>query len=226
MTVKTTPPPIPLTVETIPETGPLSAAQCMTLCSGCQRCCTYVAVEVDAPDVPWMYDQYIWLLYHKNIWMYVEKGNHWYVQFETVCEKLGPKGECRVHGDHPVLCMEYDARTCERRGELSDIVARFYDGADLVRWLEVKRPAHHRRYQAWFDSAHAPALPLPPRPGAKPAPPVERLRFEMPPPPVSPLLLARPGMAEPSRIAFKKVSGANGNGRPVKGGRGSKLPVG
>ena len=37
-----------LTDETIPETGPLSAAQCMTLCAGCQRCCTYVAVEVDA----------------------------------------------------------------------------------------------------------------------------------------------------------------------------------
>ena len=77
-----------LTDETIPETGPLSAAQCMTLCAGCQRCCTYVAVEVDAPDVPWMYDQYVWLLYHKSIWMYVEKGNKWFVQFETVCEKL------------------------------------------------------------------------------------------------------------------------------------------
>jgi hypothetical protein len=29
-----------LTDEAIPEKGPLSAAQCMTLCAGCQRCCT------------------------------------------------------------------------------------------------------------------------------------------------------------------------------------------
>jgi hypothetical protein len=200
----TKPPSIPLTAETIPETGPLTAAQCMTLCSGCQRCCTYVAVEVDAPDTPWMYDQYVWLLYHKNIWMYVEKGNKWYVQFETVCEKLGPKGECRVHGMHPVLCKEYDARSCERRGELSDVIARFYDGEDLVRWLEVKRPTHHKRYQAWFAAAHAPAPPIR---GAKPA---AQLRFEMPPPPVNPLALKRQPLPEPSRVAYKKVSGPDG----------------
>jgi hypothetical protein len=215
----TKPPSIPLTAETIPETGPLTAAQCMTLCSGCQRCCTYVAVEVDAPDTPWMYDQYVWLLYHKNIWMYVEKGNKWYVQFETVCEKLGSRGECRVHGMHPVLCKEYDARNCERRGELSDLVARFYDGHDLLRWLEVKRPTHHKRYQAWFAAAHAPALPVPPPPGAKPAKPVEQVRFEMPPAPMNPLALKRQPPPEPSRVAYKKVSGENGNGRPAGSGR-------
>jgi hypothetical protein len=202
-----------LTDVTIPEKGPLSAAQCMTLCAGCQRCCTYVAVEVDAPDVPWMYDQYVWLLYHKSVWMYVEKGNKWFVQFETVCEKLAPTGACNVHGSHPVLCKEYDARSCERRGELSDVVARFFDGDDLVRWLEAKRPAHYKRYRAWFDAAHAPAEP--PAPGAKPP---KQVRFELPPPPVNPLLLARRPVPAPTRVAYKKVSG-NGNGRPVKDGR-------
>jgi Fe-S-cluster containining protein len=193
----------------MPETGPLTPAQSMALCSGCQRCCTYVAVEVDAPDTPWMYDQYVWLLYHKNVWMYVERGNKWFVQFETVCEKLGSRGECGVHGQHPVLCKEYDARSCERRGELSEVVARFYDGDDLVQWLATKRPTHHRRYKEWFDAAHAAAQPVPPRNG-KPAPPVERLRFEMPPAPMSPLLVARRPLPDPSRIAYKKVSGPNG----------------
>jgi len=202
-----------LTDETIPESGPLSAAQCMSLCAGCQRCCTYVAVEVDAPDAPWMYDQYVWLLYHKGVWMYVEKGNKWFVQFETVCEKLAPSGACNVHGSHPVLCKDYDARTCERRGELSDISARFFDGDDLVRWLEAKRPAHYRRYRAWFDAAHAPAEP--PAPGSKP--PV-RLRFELPAPPVNPLLLARRAVPAPTRVAYKKESG-----RPAKGSRSKEL---
>ena len=206
-----------LTDETIPESGPLSAAQCMSLCAGCQRCCTYVAVEVDAPDAPWMYDQYVWLLYHKGVWMYVEKGNKWFVQFETVCEKLAPSGACNVHGSHPVLCKDYDARTCERRGELSDISARFFDGDDLVRWLEAKRPSHYRRYRAWFDAAHAPAAP--PAPGTRPP---ARLRFELPAPPVNPLLLARKVVPAPTRVAYKKAA-RNGNGRPAKGGRSKEL---
>jgi hypothetical protein len=201
-----------LTDETIPEEGPLSAAQCMSLCAGCQRCCTYVAVEVDAPDAPWMYDQYVWLLYHKGVWMYVEKGNKWFVQFETVCEKLAPSGACNVHGSHPVLCKDYDARSCERRGELSDIAARFFDGDDLVRWLEARRPSHYRRYRAWFDAAHAPAAP--PAPGA---PPPARVRFELPAPPVNPLLLARRAVPAPTRVAYKKSAG------PAKGGRTKEL---
>jgi len=187
--------------DPIPEEGPLTAAQSMQLCAGCQRCCTYVAVEVDAPDVPWMYDQYVWLLYHKGVWMYVEKGNKWFVQFETVCEKLAPSGACNVHGRHPALCKEYDARTCERRGELSEVVARFFDGDDLVKWLETKRPAHHRRYREWFEAQHA-------APAAPPRADVPRLRYEMPAAPTSPLALAltRRPVPAPSRVAYKKVA--------------------
>ena len=126
--------------------------------------------------------------------MYVEKGNHWYVQFETVCDKLSPVGACTVHGTHPVLCKKYDARNCERRGEITDIVARFTNGDDLVAWLAEKRPKHHARYQAWFAKQHAPAPPA--KPGAKR---VKAVKFEMPPAPVNPLL----GLA-PIRKAIKK----------------------
>ena len=192
---KPAPPAIPLTAEAIPEEGPLTPVQNMMLCAGCVRCCTYVAVEVDAPDTPWQYDQYVWLLYHKNIWMYVEKGNHWYVQFETVCDKLSPTGSCNVHGKHPVLCKKYDARSCERRGELSDVVARFHDGDDLVRWIAEKRPKHHARYAAWYAKEHAPVAPTAAQKRSKPA------FFEMPPPPVNPLL----GLA-PIRRLVKKTT--------------------
>jgi hypothetical protein len=219
---------IPLTAEPIPEKGPLTPAQNMMLCAGCVRCCTYVAVEVDAPDTPWQYDQYVWLLYHKNIWMYVEKGNHWYVQFETVCDKLSPQGHCTVHGKHPVLCKNYDARSCERRGVLSDVIARFKDGDDLVRWIAEHRPKHHQRYMAWFTKEHAPkaygnapaqvrdegaaaggnlakgaggakrgGAPIPgagaggKRAAAKIKPP-KMSYYEMPPPPINPLLGVEP----------------------------------
>jgi hypothetical protein len=188
---------VPLTPVPIPETGPLDAAQSMMLCAGCVRCCTYVAVEVDSPDTPWQYDQYVWLLYHKNIWMYVEKGNHWYVQFETVCDKLSPQGQCMVHGEHPVLCKQYDARSCERRGELSDVIARFKDGHDLVRWIAEHRPKHHARYLAWFRKEHGhgatngAAAGNGQRRAGKPRP-AKMSHYEMPPAPQNPLLGIEP----------------------------------
>jgi len=197
-------PKIPLTPVTIPDTGPLDPAQSMMLCAGCVRCCTYVAVEVDSPDTPWQYDQYVWLLYHKNIWMYVEKGNHWYVQFETVCEKLSPTGQCTVHGEHPVLCKKYDARSCERRGELSDVIANFRDGHDLVRWIEANRPKHYARYMAWFRKEHGgegddvAAAGNGKRRAVKKPPKMSY--YDMPPAPGNPLLLG----AEPAGGVVRK----------------------
>ncbi len=176
----------------IPAAGPLTPAQGMALCQGCNRCCTYVSVEVDAPNVPWMYDQYVWLLEHRGVWMYVQTGNQWYVQFETVCEQLADDNRCKIHGRHPVLCKEYDARSCERRGELTQILARFYRGDDLVRWLEANRPVHYRRYREWFDKAHASShAPAEGAAGATNGGKVAKLeRYEMPPPPVSPFARA------------------------------------
>lgn len=179
----------PLT-DPIPTTGPLTGAQNMALCKGCTRCCTYVAVEIDPPDVPWMYDQYAWMLDHRGVWMYLETGNHWYVQFETVCEQLEDAGTCRIYGRHPVLCKEYDARSCERRGVLVEIKARFYKGEELLRWVEARRPAHYRRYREWFDAQHAPAA-VGAKAGAASGAAPEMERYEMPEAPVSPLTLRR-----------------------------------
>lgn len=211
----------PVALEPVPESGPLTPGQSAMLCAGCVRCCTYVAVEVDAPDVPWLYDQYIWLLYHRGVWMYVERGNRWYVQFETVCEKLTVEGRCSVHGAHPVLCKDYDPRSCERRTDLAEVRARFFDGHDLEEWMREHRPAHWRRYRAWFDKEHsAKAYALD---GHSPAQVLDEgvaaagnlrrgnravagVHYEMPPPPVNPLLLKTAA----TRVAYKKGSGANG----------------
>jgi hypothetical protein len=197
---------VPLTPVPVPDRGPLDAAQSIMLCAGCVRCCTYVAVEVDAPDTPWQYDQYVWLLHHKNIWMYVEKGNHWYVQFETVCNQLSPEGRCRIHGAHPVLCKKYDARSCERRGELSDVIARFQAGEDLVRWIAEHRPKHHARYLAWFEKEHG-REGVAAANGAKTSARKKRAPkmsfYEMPPAPVNPLAL---GVAPPNGAVRKRSS--------------------
>ncbi len=134
------------------------------LCEGCVRCCTYITVEVDAPRAAWEYDQWIWALHHGGIEMYVERPERWFLHVETRCRQLGHDGRCAIHGRHPVLCREYDPRSCERRLPLADIRAWFHDAAELETWLARERPAHWARLMAYReDRAAAPThvhLPL------------------------------------------------------------------
>ncbi len=160
----------------------LSADENASLCAGCTRCCETVSIEVDAPRAPWEYDQWIWVLHHRNLEIYVEKPEAWYLHIETKCTQLQDDGHCRIYGRHPVLCRQYDPRDCERRAPLSDIVAWFKTAEDLEAWLRLKRPAHWRRLVAHrgeqppsaptglaaalvqiAGTAHVPATHLPPR---------------------------------------------------------------
>src|ERR1044072_5212956 len=118
----------------------LTAHENAELCAGCVRCCTYIAIEVDAPRQSWEYDQCLWMLHHEGIEMYVERPEKWFVHVATRCRQLEHNGRCAIHGRHPALCREYDPRGCERRFPLSDIRAWFKDAAALEHWLERHRP--------------------------------------------------------------------------------------
>jgi hypothetical protein len=115
------------------------------LCRGCVKCCTYITVEIDPPRAAWEYDQWIWALYHRGVSLCVERPEKWFVHFETICDHLSAAGRCAIHGRHPVLCRDYDPRTCERRRPLADVVAWFDRGEELEAWLARRRPAHYRR---------------------------------------------------------------------------------
>jgi len=127
----------------------LSAAENADLCRGCTACCTYITIEVDAPRAAWEYDQWIWALHHQGIEMYLERPEKWFLHVATVCRQLDPRGRCSIHGRHPVLCREYDPRSCERRYALSDQRAWFHDAYELEGWLARERPAHWKRLMAW-----------------------------------------------------------------------------
>jgi uncharacterized protein len=127
----------------------LSPGENADLCAGCVKCCTYITVQIDAPRAAWEYDQWIWALHHRGVSLYLERPEKWFVHFETVCEHLSDAGRCAIHGRHPVLCREYDPRSCERRLPLADVVAWFDSGAALERWIEVRRPGHYRRLLAY-----------------------------------------------------------------------------
>ncbi len=127
----------------------LSAEENADLCAGCVRCCTYITVEVDAPRAAWEYDQWIWALHHEGIEMFVERPEHWFLHVTTRCRQLQGNGRCAIHGRHPVLCREYDPRSCERRLPLADQRAWFRDAEALESWLRRERPAHWRRLMAY-----------------------------------------------------------------------------
>lgn len=126
----------------------LTADENSDLCAGCTRCCETVSIEVDAPRSPWEYDQWIWVLHHRNLELYLEKPERWYLHIEAPCAQLKPNGHCAVYADRPVLCREYDPRNCERRAPLSDITAWFKTAVDLEVWLQKNRPIHWKRLLA------------------------------------------------------------------------------
>ena len=135
----------------------LSADENADLCSGCSSCCESVSIEIDKPRTNHEYDQWIWVLHHENLEIYVEKPEAWYLHIATRCAQLGEDQRCRIYGRHPVLCREYDPRGCERRAPLSDIVAWFKTAAEMEAWLEVNRPAHFKRMMKWRkDTPQAP----------------------------------------------------------------------
>lgn len=127
----------------------LSASENADLCAGCTRCCDTVSIEIDAPRSAWEYDQWVWVLHHRSLEVYVEKPERWFLHIETRCNMLNDQGRCSIHGQHPILCREYDPRVCERRLPLLDIVAWFKDATELETWLAAKRPAHWKRLVQW-----------------------------------------------------------------------------
>lgn len=127
----------------------LSATENADLCAGCTRCCDTVSIEIDAPRSAWEYDQWVWVLHHRSLEIYVEKPERWFMHIETRCNMLNEQGRCSIHGKHPILCREYDPRVCERRLPLLDIVAWFKNADELELWLQSKRPAHWKRLEKW-----------------------------------------------------------------------------
>src|SRR2546428_1254916 len=164
------PPTVPPPPQDSRDARDLSPGENADLCSGCVKCCTYITVEIDAPRAAWEYDQWLWALHHEQVNLYLERPERWFLHFDTRCRQLQPDGRCAIHGRHPVLCREYDPRSCERRLPLSDVVAWFHTAEQFEAWIMERRPRHWERLQAYRGTADRralespPARPLPPRP--------------------------------------------------------------
>ncbi len=108
-------------------------------CKGCSLCCEYVCAEIDKPTTKTDYDEVIWLLLHKNVWVYMDDDGDWYVQFNTPCEALKEDKLCGEYHTRPKVCRKHTHDSCERYGKGSPYKELFRKKEDFMKWLEKNK---------------------------------------------------------------------------------------
>lgn len=115
-------------------------------CTECGKCCTYVGVEIDAPDRAKDASDILWYLYHPNVYIYVDGNEDWSVHFESRCDNLGDDLLCRVYEQRPHICRGFDNRTCEVNDH-EHTALTMHTPAEFLDWLRVNRKKVYKKIQ-------------------------------------------------------------------------------
>jgi Fe-S-cluster containining protein len=123
---------------------PASRADELVPCLECGRCCTYVAVGINAPRTAGYAADVLWYLYHDKVYVYRAGDGEWSVHFETRCRHLAPDLKCRIYEQRPHICRGFDNTTCEVNSKEGEAVT-FTRPEQFLDWLEAKHPRVYRR---------------------------------------------------------------------------------
>jgi Fe-S-cluster containining protein len=113
-------------------------------CVGCSNCCEYLALEIDNPKTLKDFDNILWYVLHKNVWVYVDEEKQWHVQFNTPCEKL-QNARCGYYPNRPMICRDYKPQDCPRYVEDPGDDLIFKNEIDLFEYLAKKRPKMYQK---------------------------------------------------------------------------------
>jgi uncharacterized protein len=108
-------------------------------CNG--MCCRYVALQIDTPDCRRDYDHIRWYLLHEKVYVFVEHGGDWYVEFETPCGELDDASRCLIYENRPRICRRHgsdDVAECEFVSDEDAYAQRFSTAAELEEYLDGK----------------------------------------------------------------------------------------
>ncbi len=108
------------------------------LCGKCTKCCEYINVRLDMPTTEEEFDNILWYLLHKNVYVWIGKQHKWYVRFNTPCKPL-KKGRCKEYSTRPMLCREYEQEKCENYKTPTDVKYEFHTREELLAYLKKKR---------------------------------------------------------------------------------------
>ncbi|MBK5257562.1 MAG: YkgJ family cysteine cluster protein [Vicinamibacteria bacterium] len=123
-------------VQEAPKAGHVSCLQCA-------KCCTYVAVGINAPTTPKLATEILWHLYHHGVSVCRDEAGEWYVQFEARCKNLGEGNLCAVYLNRPHICRAYDDQTCEVNAPQAGLI-QFKEPQPFLEYLSRKKPKIYR----------------------------------------------------------------------------------
>ncbi len=141
-------------------------------CLQCAKCCTYVAVGINAPTTPKLATEILWHLYHQGVSVCRDEAGEWYVQFEARCKNLGPGNLCEVYLNRPHICRAYDDQSCEVNAPQIGLV-EFKEPSEFLEYLSRKRPKVYKAIESKYvplQHQQAPGAEKASRPRSKRAP--------------------------------------------------------
>ena len=143
--------PVPLRV--LPALKPDPPVHCVE----CGRCCTYVAVGINAPRTLRFATDVLWYLYHENVSVFVDWEGQWYVKSDTRCKNLTAHGLCGIYERRPGICKDFDWQECENHmtpeeGPPDKVLWETPDA--FLAWFQKQRPKAFRRYRAFMKKKH------------------------------------------------------------------------
>ena len=125
-------------------------------CTECGKCCTYVAVGINAPTTPRTATDILWYLYHERVSVWVDSDGEWSVVFETRCRNLDQALLCTIYEKRPLICRDFDNESCEVNDPGGSRC--FSSPAQFLEYLRLENPKLHRRVMKSFAPAElAPA---------------------------------------------------------------------
>lgn len=110
----------------------------IALCNDCDDCCRHVAVEIDKPTSKTDYSNIIWYLLHKNVNVFIDHSNSWFIEFLTKCSKLNGRRLCDDYEDRPKICRGYAQKDCVKYGEGKAEKVYFRTKEQFIRYLKKK----------------------------------------------------------------------------------------
>ncbi len=107
-------------------------------CWKCGNCCKYVAVEIDKPKTKKDFEDIKWYVCHKNVNVFVDENNIWYVEFLTKCEFLDENNLCKIYNKRPKICKKYNPDECIKNGQGSGEKLKFSHLEQIEKYIQKK----------------------------------------------------------------------------------------
>lgn len=118
-------------------------------CLQCAKCCTYVAIGMNAPTTPKLASEILWHLYHEGVSVCRDEAGEWYVQFEARCRNLGPGNLCAIYESRPHICRAYDDAVCEVNAPQAGLL-EFREPAQYLAYLREKKPKLYKAIEGKY----------------------------------------------------------------------------